>query len=280
MFSIIIPTWNNLSFLRLCLEGIRKNSAHRHQIIVHVNEGTDGTLEWVRKHDIEHTYSAKNIGICYAMNEAAALSKYPHIYYLNDDMYCCPGWDTGLLRLIQRFSGRTFVLSSRCIEPPGGLSPCAVPGDYGGNIDEFREDALLKGFKVFQSADFYAGGAVPTLVSRDWWTKVGGYSIEFSPGMNSDNDFAMKMWRAGCRIFVGAGDSIVYHFRSRSTARAPMNKGSRQFLDKWHISSRVFRQYYLRQGGAVTQLELTEPNADLGLQIEKLRAFIKRRFLP
>jgi GT2 family glycosyltransferase len=279
MFSIIIPTWNNLPFLQLCLESIRKNSAHPHQIIVHVNEGTDGTLAWIRKHDIEHTHSPRNVGICYAMNEAAALSKYPYLYYLNDDMYCCPGWDTGLIRLIQRLSGQPFMLSSRCIEPPGGLSPCALPGNYGGNVNEFQEDALLRDFKVFRSADFYAGGAVPTLVAREWWDKVGGYSVEFSPGMNSDNDFAIKMWHAGCRIFVGSGDSIVYHFRSRSTTRARMNRGSRQFLDKWRISSRVFRHYYLRQGGAVTQLVLPEPRVGLGLRIEKLRAFIKRRFL-
>ena len=138
---------------------------------------------------------------------------------------------------------------------------------------------MLQQFENFQGPDFHAGGCVPSLVPRDWWVKVGGYSIEFSPGMNSDNDFAMKMWRAGCRIFVGAGDSLIYHFRSQSTRRCPMNKGSRQFLDKWRISSRVFRHYYLRQGSPVTEFALTEPRSTLALWVERLRAFIKRRFL-
>lgn len=48
MFSILIPTWNNLPYLQLCIESIRRHSAFEHEIIVHVNEGTDGTLEWVR----------------------------------------------------------------------------------------------------------------------------------------------------------------------------------------------------------------------------------------
>jgi hypothetical protein len=56
------------------------------------------------------------------------------------------------------------------------------------------------------------------LVARSLWHQVGGYSIEFSPGMSSDNDFSMKLWRAGCRVFLGVGDSLTYHFSKTSTA--------------------------------------------------------------
>ena len=41
IFSILIPTWNNLPFLKICVDSIRKNSTYRHQIIVHVNDGSD-----------------------------------------------------------------------------------------------------------------------------------------------------------------------------------------------------------------------------------------------
>ena len=33
MFSIIIPTLNNLSYLKLCIESIQKNSKYNHEII-------------------------------------------------------------------------------------------------------------------------------------------------------------------------------------------------------------------------------------------------------
>ena len=49
LFSILIPTWNNLAFLKLCLKSIAKNSTFNHQILIHVNDGSDGTLEWVKK---------------------------------------------------------------------------------------------------------------------------------------------------------------------------------------------------------------------------------------
>jgi glycosyltransferase involved in cell wall biosynthesis len=43
MFSIIIPTYNNIEYLKICITSILKNSNFNHEIIVHINEGNDGT---------------------------------------------------------------------------------------------------------------------------------------------------------------------------------------------------------------------------------------------
>ena len=75
MFSIIIPTWNNLDLLKLCIRSIRENSSHDHQIIIHVNDGSDGTLDWVLSQGITYSASPQNIGICLAVNEAAMHAK-------------------------------------------------------------------------------------------------------------------------------------------------------------------------------------------------------------
>ena len=47
MFSIIIPTFNNLEYLKLCLKSINKNSKYKHQVIPHVNVGEDGSKEYL-----------------------------------------------------------------------------------------------------------------------------------------------------------------------------------------------------------------------------------------
>ncbi len=49
MFSILIPSYNNLDYLKLCLKSIFKNSSEKHELIIHVNDGSDGTLEYVKK---------------------------------------------------------------------------------------------------------------------------------------------------------------------------------------------------------------------------------------
>ena len=54
----------------------------------------DDALDWVREQNIEHTASPANIGICHAVNWAAARSTREYVVYMNDDMYCCPGWGT------------------------------------------------------------------------------------------------------------------------------------------------------------------------------------------
>ncbi len=191
-FSIVIPSWNNLALLKLCVESIQRNSAFAHQIIVHVNDGSDGSLEWVRAQGLTHTHSAQNIGICLTVNQAAALAQHDLILYLNDDMYCCPQWDVKLLDKVKLIGHDAFMLSGTMIEPVDSGNPCVSVHDFGREVDSFDQDAILKNYQSLAKPDWYGATWPPTLVHRRWWHAVGGYSSEFSPGMSSDNDFSMK----------------------------------------------------------------------------------------
>jgi glycosyltransferase involved in cell wall biosynthesis len=277
MFSILIPTWNNLALLQLCVRSIRQNSRYKHQIIVHVNDGSDGTLEWVREQKLDHTHSPQNVGICLAVNEAAMLATQDYILYLNDDMYCCPGWDTTLAAKLNELNTDLFMLSGTMIEPVGTGNPCVIVHDYGRDADNFAETRLLQELPNYRLPDWYGATWPPTLVSKRWWFKVGGYSSEFSPGMSSDNDFSMKLWHAGCRIFLGVGDSLVYHFQCKSTGKVKKNDGGRQFLHKWGVRQSVFDRYYLRRGAPVQSLHLPEPEDTRDFRWQLLRSSLKRR---
>src|SRR3954462_10545688 len=84
-FSILIPSWNNFEYLKLCINSIRKNSFFKHQIIVHINEGKDGSLDWIKEqNDIDYSYSDANIGVCYALNICRTLFDTDYILYMND----------------------------------------------------------------------------------------------------------------------------------------------------------------------------------------------------
>ena len=93
MFSIIIPTYNNLEYLKITLKSILKNSKYKHEIIIHINEGSDGSLEYVKYNNISYTYSKKNLGLCSSVNLAAKEATTNYILYSHDDMYFCPNWD-------------------------------------------------------------------------------------------------------------------------------------------------------------------------------------------
>lgn len=274
MFSIIIPTWNNFPFLRLCLNSIQQHSSLQHQIILHINDGSDGTLQWANDHRLTYTHSAENIGICKAVNKASQKIAQQYVVFMNDDMYCLPGWDKILADEITQLDTDCFMLSATMIEPYNTRNKCVVIADYGKSIEDFREQELLKNYQRLVRSDWSGATWPPTVVHKKWWDAVGGYSEEFSPGMSSDDDFAMKMWQAGCRIYKGVGRSLVYHFISKSTGRIVRNDGRKQFIQKWGIKQSAFHKYYTQRGKAYSG-KLQEPEG-LGLWYEKtLAKFIR-----
>ena len=51
--SVLIPTFNNLPYLKLCINSLEKYSFfNNHEIIVHVNDGSDGTLNFIKEKNI------------------------------------------------------------------------------------------------------------------------------------------------------------------------------------------------------------------------------------
>lgn len=239
VFSILVPSWNNLPYLKLCVESIRRNSLFRHQLIVHVNEGSDGTLEWVRQQGLDHTFSPQNAGVCHAVNASATLATTSYIVYMNDDMYACPGWDAVLLDAIKQNGTKLFYYSGTMIEYEGGTNKAVLaPYDFGRDIASFDEPGLLAFCASgAEKKDWFGSCWPPSIVHADVWRQTGGYSPEFSPGFYSDPDFAMKLWEAGVRDFRGLGKCLVYHFKCKSTGRVRKNDGRKTFMKKWGFAS-------------------------------------------
>jgi GT2 family glycosyltransferase len=250
-FSIVIPTWNNLSHLQLMIASLRKNSRFKNQIIVFVNEGKDGTADWLKQQsDVDFLEAKQNVGICVAVNSCRTLVKANYIVYFNDDMYVCPDWDLEINNEIQKIGHDRFILSSTLIEPYPVNNPSyvSIVKDFGDSISTFKEKDLLESYKSLRKEDWYGSSWPPTTVSTAVWDIVGGYSIEFSPGMYSDPDFSMKLWKYGVRIFKGVGASKIYHFQSKSTNRVKKNRGNAMFMLKWGMSVRDFYNNFLRMG--------------------------------
>jgi len=275
MFSILIPTWNNLPYLKFCIDSILKNSKYYHQIIVHVNDGSDGTKEWVEEQKLDHSWSAQNVGVCYAFNSAAALAKTNYLLLIDDDNYVLPDWDYHIWKEIQKLGHPYYAISATKIEYKKTFNPCVIaPFNYGKTLADFREKDLLNDFQSFEMQDWRGSSWYPMAIHKYLWDQVGGLSVEFSPGMYSDPDFMMKLWNAGVRHFIGLGQSRSYHFMSKSVSRIKKNNGRKQFLLKWRMSNSTFRQHYLRMGAAFAPADM-DPKIPT---IKKLKDKIKLLF--
>jgi GT2 family glycosyltransferase len=249
MFSILIPTYNNLEYLKICISSIKKNSKFNHQIIIHVNEGKDGTFDYIKNSNLEFTFSEQNIGMPKALNKASKLSKNDYILISHDDFYYCPGWDEELINNVNSINHKNFYLSSTMV------GAGQVPFDAGQTIDTFDEDKLLSNLEKIKTIDFQGTTKCPGLIHKDIWERVEGWSEEFSPTGGDDTDFAMKLWSIKIRIFKGLGKSLAYHFGSITTRKKDKSlftylgsRGNKIFLKKWGYSINFFEKFYLRSG--------------------------------
>jgi hypothetical protein len=137
------------------------------------------------------------------------------------------------------------------LQPRPDSGSCVIsPANYGNNPQTFDEKKLLGEYMDYKMPDWFGATLPPNIVHKDIWDLVGGYSIEFSPGMYSDPDFSAKLWMAGIRLFKGLSKSRVYHFEAHSTRRIKKNQGHIQFLDKWKLTSSSFRKDLMKRGEA------------------------------
>jgi len=276
MFSILIPSFNNLKYLKLCLHSIKINSKFDHQIIIHVNEGNDGTLEYLKNLKIDFSYTKYNSGICEGINKAAKLAKFDYFLYAHDDFYFCPNWDQILFEEIGKIGHNKFYLSGTM------MNNGHIDFDCGDQIENFNENKFLSEYKNFNHYDFNGSTWAPTLIHKEIWNKVEGFSEEYFPGTGSDPDFNMKLWNLGVRIFKGVNKCKVYHFGSIVLRKKINNikknnkygsNGAKIFLLKWGISIKFFKKFYLKSNTRYDK-PLSEPKINFlyifGYMLDKI----------
>ena len=270
MFSIILPTYNNLEYLKLCLASIKKNSSFDHEVIIHINEGTDGTLDYLKEKKHITTYCEKNAGVCVAFNEAVKEATKKYIVLAHDDMYFCPNWDKVFLSELRKLPENSdFFLSGTMVQPFDSY----INLNCGDNIKNFDEQKLLSELPKIKFNDFQGTHWQPSLIPLKTWNKVGGFSEEFSPGLGSDPDFNMKLWNLGVRLFKGLGECRVYHFSSLSLRKKAWNNGAKTFLLKWGISIKFFKKYYLKSDEKFENI-LDEPKKSFFYYLDLLKCKI------
>ena len=274
MFSIIIPTFNNLQYLKLCLKSLKKNSNYEHDIIIFINEGNDGTLTYVKDNNLNFLHSNINKGVCFAFNESAKIAKNKYLVLAHDDMYFCPRWDSVFFDELKKIKVEDFFISGTMVQNFKSY----IYLDCGNSHSNFNEDKLLKEVPKIKFNDFQGSHWQPSLVPLTTWNKVGGFSMEFSPGLGSDPDFSMKLWKIGVRLFKGLGSCRVYHFSSITLRKKTWNNGAKTFLLKWGISIKFFKKHYLRSDTIFNNI-LDEPVKNFNYFFELLICKIKLFYL-
>jgi glycosyltransferase involved in cell wall biosynthesis len=280
MFTILIPTFNNLNYLKFCINSIKKNSKYNHQIIPHVNIGNDGTIDFLKHEGITFSHTNYNAGICEGINKAAKLAKYNYFLYAHDDFYFSPNWDEILDEEVKKIGHNQFYLSGTM------MNEGQIKFNCGNTPEEFDEKKFLDQYKDLNYYDFQGSTWAPTLVHKSTWEKVNGFSEEFFPGTGSDPDFNMKLWKQGIRIFKGLNKCKVYHFGSVvlrdktkiSSKKKYGSKGGKIFLLKWGFTIKFFKKFYLKSDSQYIE-PLKEPKKNIFFYIALFKCKINLIYL-
>tara|TARA_B100001093_G_scaffold483134_1_gene515383 strand:- start:3534 stop:5057 length:1524 start_codon:yes stop_codon:yes gene_type:complete len=262
MITFCISTYNNLEYLKIAIESVRKNSYYKDApFVIHAENCTDGTDEWlasVKEHYNLDVYIDKNDspkGIGGGMNYCADRVKTEYIMFLHSDFYVTKDWDRSLLHLFDKYPNERLWVNSARIEPqmfPGSQTTpgnIVVPQDaFGAYYDSFDTEIFDKWseeFKEENDIEYTRGLGVSALIKKRDWDFIGGNDPIFAPTSWDDHDLFWRMYREGFK-FVTTTKSLVYHFGARGSHRLEENNNTtserqstaervnaKKFVDKW-----------------------------------------------
>ncbi|MEW6663328.1 MAG: glycosyltransferase family 2 protein [Bacillota bacterium] len=221
--SIIILTFNALPFTRECIESVRRFTNEPYELIVVDNGSSDGTAEYLQHlTGIKLIRNKTNGGYSRGNNQGIAVSQGEYVVFLNNDTVVTADWLKKLLTCIRSDSRigavgpKTNHLGNRrqvIKNPPYRNIPemhLFAQGFGGSNPAKWENMPWLSGFCL--------------LTSRRIINRVGTFDERFGLGLCEDNDFCLRLRKAGYRL-VCAGDTFIHHFQSRTFKENGMDRG-------------------------------------------------------
>ncbi len=113
--TIIIPNYNGLKFMESCFESLKHQTVKDFKILVVDNGSTDGSVEWLKEHQIPTIFLPENTGFTGAVNVGIEAADTPYIILLNNDTKAEPQFVEALERAIGR-SDKIFSVCSKMIQ--------------------------------------------------------------------------------------------------------------------------------------------------------------------
>jgi len=279
MITFCISTYNNLPYLKIAVDSVRKNSYYKDApFIIHAENCTDGTNEWLEgnkeKYNLEY-YIEKNdspVGIGGGMNFCADKAKTEYIMFLHSDFYVTKNWDKALMDIHEKYPNEKLWVNSHRVEPNMFNNPSSRPGTaivpvdmFGAYFHDFNSeyfDAWAEDFtRINSDIEIPKGEGVSGLIKKSVWDEMGGNDPLFAPASWEDMDLFLRMLQHGVRFILPAS-SLVWHFGARGSHRLEENNGqsserqrkaesenARKWLLKWG-SMPVFDEYGMIKGVA------------------------------
>lgn len=207
--DIIIPIYNQLSYLKNCIQAVLKHSHPKTYDLYLVDDGSDSEtnafLQSLFDQDerIILVRNPQNLGFLRSCNRGICLGNSPYIVLLNSDVIVTPNWLDRLLN---------------CAESDPKIAAVNPLTNYASNLDIpiaqganfYSMDWYIQLNSYYNYPDVVTGVGFCWLLRRSALEKVGIFDEIYDRGYCEDSDLCMRLIQKGYRTVI-ADNVYVYH---------------------------------------------------------------------
>lgn len=232
--SIIIPTYNGVALLRICLRALKETLPRdvQTEIIVADDGSTDDTLKFLREWEkteprLKIVRAKRNAGFIATCNLGVKAATGEILVFLNNDTVPLHGWLPPLLRTFRDYpdagavGGRLIYPTGRMQEAGGVIFSDSSGANFGRN--DPAPGAPLYSF--LREVDYCSGALLAT--PRKLCSELGGFDRHYAPAYYEDTDYCFRIREKGMRVYYQPESSIV-HFEG-ATSGVDISSGAKRY---------------------------------------------------
>nr|MBC7244961.1 glycosyltransferase family 2 protein [Chloroflexota bacterium] len=231
--SIIIPTWNGLSYLPTCLSAVLCQTYTQYEVLVVDNNSSDGSYEFVAKHypAVRILRSERNLGFAGGTNLGIHNTHSEYVATLNNDTEVEPAWLEELVKAmdsdpsIGMCASKMLFYDQRQVINSAGIAVDRMGIAWDRGSGEPDNGAESEPYEVFGPC---AGAA---LYRRTMLDEVGLFDEEYF-GYLEDVDLAWRAQAFGWRCLY-VPSARVYHVHSATGREGSPLKNYLLGRNKW-----------------------------------------------